>query len=109
MATAQQVQEKFGQALLGVQRDGPGVAIEVLELRVSDVAPALLIELDVRVSGEVWRVSLDYKGHETSLVSGDLADETVNYLALLIRTHLFEWWHTKGTERAAKRMGVRPA
>ncbi|QES27634.1 hypothetical protein DEJ47_15325 [Streptomyces venezuelae] len=92
-----------------MQREGPGVAVEILELRVGDVAPALLIELDVRVSGELWRVSLDYKGQETSLVSGDLADETVDYLALLMRTHLFEWWHTKATERVAKRMGVRLA
>ncbi|WAL93272.1 hypothetical protein [Streptomyces sp. Je 1-369] len=107
MATAQQVQEKLGGKLLGVQREGPGVPIEVQIFRVSDVFPVLLIEIDVRVADEVWRVSLNYKGQEASLVSGDLAEETVDYLALLVRTHLFEWWHTKDTERAAKRMGTR--
>ncbi|MEV6757280.1 hypothetical protein [Streptomyces sp. NPDC051214] len=107
MATAEQVQEKLGEKLLGVQRQGPGVPIEVLRFQVDEVSPALLIELDVRVSGEVWRVSLHYKGEEASFVSGDLFDETLDYLALLLRTHLFEWWHTKDTEKIAKRMGVR--
>ncbi|MDQ8707875.1 hypothetical protein RCO28_36215 [Streptomyces sp. LHD-70] len=107
MATAEQVQEKLGVKLRGVQREGPGIPIEVLKVQVAEVSPSLLLDVDVRASGEVWRVSLKYTGQEASLVSGDLADETVEYLALLARTHLFEWWHTKDTEKASKRMGVR--
>lgn len=39
------------------------------------------------------------------MVSGDLDDRAVSYLAMLVRTHLFEWWHTKDRERASKHMG----
>lgn len=52
-------------------------------------------------------MSLKYKGHEASLVSGDLTEDAVRYLELLVRTHLFEWWHTKDRERVAARMGKR--
>ncbi|MFM9369658.1 hypothetical protein [Streptomyces sp. Da 82-17] len=107
MATAEQVQEALGAKLQGVQHEGPGIPIEVLKLHVAAVSPALLLDVDVKASEEVWRVSLTYTRQEASLVSGDLADETIDYLALLARTHIFEWWHTKDTERASKRMGVR--
>jgi hypothetical protein len=109
MATREQVRERLEDKLLGLQREGPGMPIEILELRVPEVYPSLFIELDVQVREEIWRVSLKYKGHEASLVSGDLTEEALGYLGFLARTHLFEWWHTKDTERASQRMGRRLA
>ncbi|MGX4691998.1 hypothetical protein [Streptomyces sp. JNUCC 63] len=40
-------------------------------------------------------------------MSGDPAKESFDYLAFLARTHLFEWWHTKDTEKISARMGKR--
>ncbi|WP_282794026.1 hypothetical protein [Streptomyces sp. CC224B] len=108
MATSGQVREALGERLLGAQQEWPGFSIDVRELRVTEVSPRLLlVELDIRAQGESWRVSLDYQGQEASLVSGDLTDEAAEYLALLVRTHLFEWWHTKDTEKASRRKGTR--
>ncbi|GHE73854.1 hypothetical protein GCM10018785_47440 [Streptomyces longispororuber] len=107
MATSERVREELGKRLLGAQQEWPGFSIDVREMRVPEVSPRLLVALDVRARGESWRVSLDYQGQEASLVSGDLTDETAEYLALLVRTHLFEWWHTKDTEKASRRKGTR--
>jgi hypothetical protein len=90
-----------------VQRQGAGVSIEVLAVRVPTVRPTLLVELDVEVSEERWRVSLAYDGPDASLVSGDLTDSSMRTLEFLVRTNLFEWWHTKDTERVSARMGKR--
>ncbi|MEH6372742.1 hypothetical protein V7793_00025 [Streptomyces sp. KLMMK] len=109
MATSEQVTRKLSQGILGIQRQGPGIPIEVLELRVPAVHPKLLVELDVRVSGELWRVSLQYGGPDAGLVSGNLHEVSMRTLELLVRTNLFEWWHTKDREAASARMGKRLA
>ncbi|MEW2529304.1 hypothetical protein [Streptomyces sp. NPDC047071] len=107
MATSEQVEEVLGKEILGIQQEYPGFSIEVLEMRVRDVYPCLSVQLRIRVLGELWEVSFDYKGTEASLVSGDLDPDRVKYLGFLMRTHLFEWWDTKDTEKASKRMGKR--
>ncbi|MFJ8201063.1 hypothetical protein [Streptomyces sp. NPDC096152] len=107
MATPEQVREALTQRLSGLQSEGGGTSLEVLEVKVMSVFPELLLEIQVSVSGQLWEVSLDYQGHEASLVSGDLSEESLNYLGMLVRTHLFEWWHTKDTEKFSARMGKR--
>ncbi|QCX80623.1 hypothetical protein C9F11_35200 [Streptomyces sp. YIM 121038] len=107
MATSEQVEEMLGREILGIQQEYPGSAIEVLELRVRDVCPRLSVQLKIRAQGELWEVSFEYKGPEASLVSGDLDPDRVEYLGFLMRTHLFEWWDTKDTEKASERMGKR--
>ncbi|MEB8339428.1 hypothetical protein [Streptomyces endophyticus] len=107
MATAEQVQEQLIQRISGVQRQGPGVPIEVLALRVPSVHPTLHVQVEVKVSEERWRVSLAYDGPDASLVSGDLTEGSMHTLELLVLTNLFDWWHTKDTERASTRMGRR--
>lgn len=105
MATVELVQEKLQSELLGVQSQGAGTSMNILELRVAEMRPSLVIEVDVQVEDDRWRVSLSFSGQEASMVSGDLDDSAASYLAMLARTHLFEWWHTKDRERASKRMG----
>ncbi|MGW3120575.1 hypothetical protein ACWDBW_26075 [Streptomyces sp. NPDC001107] len=107
MATQEQVREALTQKLSGLQSEGGGTSLEVLDVKVPSVFPKLLLKIQVSVSGQLWEVSLDYKGHEASLVSGDLTEDTLNYLGFLVRTHLFEWWHTKDTEKFSARMGKR--
>ncbi|MCT9010695.1 hypothetical protein ACWGKW_24055 [Streptomyces sp. NPDC054766] len=107
MATPEQVREALTQKLSGLQSQGGGTSLEVLEVKVPSVFPKLLLKIRVGVSGQLWEVSLDYEGHEASLVSGDLAEDTLDYLVFLVRTHLFEWWHTKDTEKFSARMGKR--
>ncbi|MGW5302529.1 hypothetical protein ACWERF_01220 [Streptomyces griseoluteus] len=107
MATPEQVREALTQRLSGPQSEGGGTSLEVLEVKVTSVLPKLLLEIQVSVSGQLWEVSLDYQGYEASLVSGDLSEESLNYLGMLVRTHLFEWWHTKDTEKISARMGKR--
>jgi hypothetical protein len=112
MATPEQVREALTQKLSGLQSEGGGASLEVLEVleaKVLSVSPELLLKIQVRASGQLWEVSLDYQGHEASLVSGDFAEDTLNYLGFLVRTHLFEWWHTKDTEKISGRMGKRLA
>jgi hypothetical protein len=107
MATPEQVREALTQKLSGLQSEGGGTSLEVLEVKVPSIFPELLLNIRVRVSGQLWEVSLEYQGHEASLVSGDLSEDTLNYLGFLVRTHLFEWWHTKDTEKFSARMGKR--
>ncbi|MFD9491832.1 hypothetical protein ACFWA1_10215 [Streptomyces sp. NPDC060005] len=107
MATPEQVQEALARKLSGPQSEGGGTSLDVLEVAVSSVFPDLVLKVRVGVSGQIWEVSLDYQGYEASLVSGDLTEETLSYLGILVRTHLFEWWHTKETERFSARMGRR--
>ncbi|MCX5422185.1 hypothetical protein [Streptomyces sp. NBC_00078] len=107
MAASEQVREALTQKLSGLQSEGGGTSLEVLEVKVPSVFPKLLLKIHVSVSGQLWEVSLDYQGHEASLVSGDLTEDTLNYLGFLVRTHLFEWWHTKDTEKFSARMGKR--
>ncbi|WP_030942131.1 hypothetical protein [Streptomyces sp. NRRL S-646] len=109
MATPEQVRETFTRRLSGLQSEGGGTSLEVLEITVPSVFPKLLLDIQVSVSGQLWEVSLDYQGHEASLVSGDLTEDALNYLGFLVRTHLFEWWHTKDTEMLSARMGKRLA
>jgi hypothetical protein len=109
MASPEQVREALTQKLSGLQSEGGGTSLEVLEVKVPSVSPGLLLKIQVRISEQLWEVSLEYQSHEASLVSGDLVEETVNYLAFLVRTHLFEWWHTKDTEKISGRMGTRLA
>ena len=107
MATPEQVGEALARKLSGLQSQGGGTSLEVLGVKVPSVSPALLLKIQVSVSGQLWEVSLDYEGDEASLVSGDLSEDTLNYLGFLVRTHLFEWWHTKDTEKLSARMGKR--
>lgn len=107
MATPEQVSEALAQKISGPQSEGGGTSLEVLEVNVPSVSPQLLLKIKLSVSGQLWEVSLDYQGHEASLVTGDLSEEAVKYLGLLVRTHLFEWWHTKDTETLSARMGKR--
>ncbi|MCD9875110.1 hypothetical protein [Streptomyces guryensis] len=107
MATQEQVREALTQRLSGLQSEGGGSSLEVLEVKVPSTFPKLLLKIQVSISGQLWEVSLDYQGHEASLVSGDLTEDTLNYLGFLVRTHLFEWWHTKDTEKFSARMGKR--
>ncbi|WP_406371774.1 hypothetical protein OG788_17110 [Streptomyces sp. NBC_00647] len=107
MATPEQVSEALARKLSGLQSEGGGTSLEILEVKVPSVLPKLILEIQVGVSGQLWEVSLDYQGHEASLVSGDLTEDTLNYLGFLVRTHLFEWWHTKDTEKYSARMGKR--
>ena len=109
MASPQQVREALTQKLSGPQSEGGGTSLEVLGLEVPSVSPKLLLKIQVRVSEQLWEVSLDYQGHEASLVSGDLTQDSLDYLGFLVRTHLFEWWHTKDTEKISARMGKKPA
>ena len=109
MASPERVSEALAQKLSGLQSEGGGTSLEVLEVKVLSVSPEFLLKIQVRASGQLWEVSLDYQGHEASLVSGDLAEDTLNYLGFLVRTHLFEWWHTKDTEKISARMGKRLA
>ncbi len=106
MASQEQIRDGLHRRLSGIQRQG-SVPIEVLDLKVSSSHPELLLVFRVCVAGEVWEVSLDYTGYEASLMSGDPAKESFDYLAFLARTHLFEWWHTKDTEKISARMGKR--
>ncbi|MFJ8468143.1 hypothetical protein [Streptomyces swartbergensis] len=107
MATPEQVREALTRKLSGLHSEGGGTSLEVLEVKVPSVSPELLLKIRISVSGQLWEVSLDYQGHEASLVSGDLSEDTLNYLGFLVRTHLFEWWHTKDTEKLSARMGKR--
>ncbi|WP_328553450.1 MULTISPECIES: hypothetical protein [unclassified Streptomyces] len=107
MATPEQVREALTRELSGPQSQGGGTSLDVLEVNVPSVFPELLLRIRVRVSGQLWEVSLDYQGQEASLVSGDLADDNLDYLGFLIRVHLFEWWYTKDTEKFSARMGKR--
>ncbi|MFF3407242.1 hypothetical protein ACFYW8_13795 [Streptomyces sp. NPDC002742] len=107
MATAEQVREALKRKLSGRQSQGSATSLEVLEVKVPSVFPELLLKIQVSVSGQLWEVSLDYQRDEASLVSGDLAEDTLDYLGFLVRTHLFEWWHTKDTEKFSARMGKR--
>ncbi|MEV6792069.1 hypothetical protein AB0M87_08745 [Streptomyces sp. NPDC051320] len=109
MATSEQVEEQLAARMSGTQRQGPGVPIDVLAVRVHSVHPALLIELDVRASEETWQVSFTYDGPDASLVSGDLSEGAMQTLELLVRTNLFDWWHTKDREKASARRGRRIA
>ncbi|MFH9005450.1 hypothetical protein ACH4E5_19745 [Streptomyces afghaniensis] len=107
MATPEQVREALTRKLSGLQSEGGGTSLEVLEVQVPAVFPALLLRVQISVSGQLWEVSLDFQGHEASLVSGDLSEDSLNYLGFLVRTHLFEWWHTKDKEKFSARMGKR--
>ncbi|MFI6855636.1 hypothetical protein [Streptomyces sp. NPDC050416] len=107
MATPEQVREALTRKLSGLQSEGGGTSLEVLEVQVLSVSPELLLKIRISVSGQLWEVSLDYQGQEASLVSGDLSEDTLDYLGFLVRTHLFEWWHTKDTEKFSARMGKR--
>jgi hypothetical protein len=107
MATQEQVREALTRKLSGLQSEGGGTSLEVLEVEVPSVSPELLLKIRISVSGQLWEVSLDYQGQEASLVSGDLSEDTLDYLGFLVRTHLFEWWHTKDTEKVSARMGKR--
>ncbi|GAA1422700.1 hypothetical protein GCM10009601_24580 [Streptomyces thermospinosisporus] len=107
MATPEQVREALTRKLSGLQSEGGGTSLDVLDVKVQSVFSELLLKIRVSVSGQLWEVSLDYQGHEASLVSGDLSEDTLNYLGFLVRTYLFEWWHTKDTEKSSARMGKR--
>ncbi|MGK5694335.1 hypothetical protein ACSNOJ_15770 [Streptomyces sp. URMC 128] len=107
MATSKQVEEALTRKLAGLQSEGGETSLEVLEVQVASILPELLLKIRIRVSGQLWEVSLDYQGQEASLVSGDLSEDALDYLAFLVRTHLFEWWHTKDTEKFSARMGKR--
>ena len=71
MATPEQVREALTQRISGLQSEGGGTSLEVLEVKVPSVSPELLLKIQVRAAGQLWEVSLDYQGHEASLVSGD--------------------------------------
>ncbi|MFE2824407.1 hypothetical protein [Streptomyces sp. NPDC059271] len=107
MATPEQVREALARKLSGPESEGGEISLDVLEVTVPSVFPDLLVKVWVGVSGQIWDVSLDYQGQQASLVSGDLNEETLSYLGLLVRTHLFEWWHTRETEKFSARIGRR--
>ncbi|MCA1218683.1 hypothetical protein [Streptomyces sp. 8L] len=107
MATPDRVSEALTRKLSGPQSEGGSLSLEVLEVGVKSTTPELILKVLLRAPAQVWEVTLDYEGYEASLVSGDLEEESLDYLCFLIRTHLFEWWHTKGTEKISARMGKR--
>ncbi|GGP00380.1 hypothetical protein [Wenjunlia tyrosinilytica] len=94
-------------------RDSAGTGFELESLRINFPRKTLAeVILEVRVSPpgmnpELWRVRLPYTGTEARVLAGSPPEETLDYFAFLVRTHLHEWWHTKANEEYSQSLGVR--
>jgi hypothetical protein len=106
MATAEEVRALLQEHLVGELEDTAGT-LRVNTLDVARHAEGFTVEADVTAADGRWRVGLDYGGPHTRVFEGRPSPETVRSLVVVIATQLFEWWHTKDTERASARPAVR--
>ncbi|MBU3869338.1 hypothetical protein KN815_36365 [Streptomyces sp. 4503] len=92
--------------LTGRLEDG-SVCLEVLGLEVIDQGRRFTVAVELIAPDGHWRVRLDCDSSEHRIFDGSPPEELVQAVAMSLRIRLFEWWHTKGSERQSARLGER--
>ncbi|MFG2193927.1 hypothetical protein [Streptomyces sp. NPDC048639] len=106
MPTAEEVRDLLAPSLMG-RLDSYGTELDVTAFEVVERGRSFTAVLDVSVLGERWRVRLPYGAAEMAVFDGRPADDLVAWVAVLIRTHLDEWWATKRTSGRSRKLGER--
>lgn len=89
--------------------DGIDIHIETVEVRPAQQEFDLTFTVEVappREDAERWSVTLDGYDPEADLEGLEPTD-ALNELVFLVKVHLEEWWHTKGHNRASRKLGHR--
>ena len=76
-------------------RMAPEFDIEHAELtRADDGSIDAVLRLGVGRSRQVWEVTVSYPADETTAFAATASDAEREWFAMMLRTHLVEWWET---------------
>ncbi|MET7760927.1 hypothetical protein ABZS71_02395 [Streptomyces sp. NPDC005393] len=106
MPSAEGVRSLLAPHLMG-QLEDSSVCLEVLGLAVIDQGRRFTVAIELIAPDGHWRVRLECDSSEHRIFDGSPPEELVQAVAMSLQIRLFEWWHTKGSERQSARLGER--
>ncbi|MFE9060162.1 hypothetical protein [Streptomyces violaceusniger] len=106
MPSVEGVRGLLARYLTGRLEDG-SVRLEVLGLEVIDQGRGFTVAVELIAPDGHWKVRLDCDSSEHRIFDSSPPEELVQAVAVSLRVRLFEWWHTKGSERRSARLGER--
>ncbi|MFV0130146.1 hypothetical protein ACLGI4_20980 [Streptomyces sp. HMX112] len=89
--------------------DDSSATLEVTGLDVVEHGRSFTVVVDLVAYGEKWRVRLPRDSSDMVIFHGQPPHHLVRGIANALHIQLFEWWHTKGSERQSSKMGERLA
>jgi hypothetical protein len=104
--SAEEVRSLLASQLTGRLEDG-AVCLEVLGLDVIDEGRKFTVAIELIAPDGNWRVRLECDSSEHRIFDGSPPEELVRAIAMSLHIRLFEWWHTKDSERQSARLGER--
>ncbi|MGA6157772.1 hypothetical protein ACPEIC_30965 [Stenotrophomonas sp. NPDC087984] len=106
MPSAAGVRSILAPHLMGRLEDGL-VVLDVLGLEVIDHGRRFTVAIELFAPDGHWRVRLECDSAEHRIFDGSPPEELVQAVAMSLHIRLFEWWHTKDSERQSARLGER--
>lgn len=106
MPSAAEVRDQLVPHLMGRLNDG-GTEIEVTSLGVVENGRSFTLVVELTAYGQRWRVRLEGDRSAMAIFDGAPPHDLVRSVASEFRIHLFEWWHTKASERQSAKLGER--
>ncbi|GLV77947.1 hypothetical protein ACH4VS_32915 [Streptomyces hygroscopicus] len=106
MPSAADVRDILAPHLVGRLEDGL-VLLDVVGLDVIDHGRRFTVAMELFAPDGHWRVHLECDSTEHRIFDSNPEEELVQAVAISLRIRLFEWWHTKDSERKSARMGER--
>ncbi|WP_167501749.1 hypothetical protein [Streptomyces malaysiensis] len=106
MPSAADVRDILAPHLLGRLEDGL-VQFDVLGCEVIDHGRRFTVAIELFAPDGHWRVHLECDSTEHRIFDGNPPEELVQAVAVSLRIRLFEWWHTKDSERRSAGLGER--
>lgn len=104
--SAEGVRELLVPHLMG-RLEEPGICLDVLALDIVEEGRKFTAVFEVLANKQRWRVRLEGGSSEMAIFDGKPPFHLVRSTASMLRIHLFEWWHTKGSERRSAKLGER--
>lgn len=106
MLSAGEVRDLFVPHLMG-RLDDSTAELEVTGLDVVEQGRSFTLVVELTAYRQRWRVRLESDRSAMAVFDGAPAHDVVRSVASEFRIRLFEWWHTKGSERQSAKQGER--
>lgn len=106
MPSAAEVRDLFVPHLMG-RLDDASAELEVTSLDVVEQGRSFTLVVELTAYKQRWRVRLESERSAMAVFDGAPTHDLVRRLASEFRIRLFEWWHTKGSERQSAKQGER--
>ncbi|MGA4843664.1 hypothetical protein [Streptomyces sp. G45] len=107
MLSTDEVRDLLAPRVVGKWDEGAGLVLEVVGIEVVLTGRKLTVYLEVVAPDGRWRLRSDRDNSDVNVFNGRPPEELLHWIAWSLRVELFEWWHTKRSERRSAKLGER--